>query len=228
MVGVTSSSAGSWSLAASLAAATAAGAYRAHLRAAEPAAAEGGDLERQPEGSGSEAATAGPSTTSSSNSSSAGAAGDVSPAEELVEGGLCPADCSVCSSATQLLITLLCLERGVAPPSTTLNSVRVGMLATSAQQRGTTLQQHLRQQLLAMAWRHPVPGVCGNVLCERLDGPAAVGVVMNRVGTLCGGCRAAWYCCKACQRAARAGHWQACRVASAAAVAAVAATCGMC
>jgi hypothetical protein len=63
---------------------------------------------------------------------------------------------------------------------------------------------------LALAWRHPVPGVCGNVLCGRLEGASAVGAVRGRVGSLCGGCRAAWYCCKACQRAAWEAHRDVC------------------
>jgi hypothetical protein len=116
----------------------------------------------------------------------------------------------VCTSATQLLITLRCLERGVvlaAPPG----HAACASVAEAACRRSTTLQQYLRQQLLALAWRHPLPHVCGNVLCGRLEAPSAVGAVRGPGGTLCGGCRAAWYCCEGCQRAAWEGHRQGCR-----------------
>jgi hypothetical protein len=67
------------------------------------------------------------------------------------------------------------------------------------------------QQLSALAWRHPVPGVCGNVLCKQQPGPGKVGVVWGPRRTLCGGCRAAWYCCEGCQRAAWEAHREVCR-----------------
>jgi hypothetical protein len=47
------------------------------------------------------------------------------------------------------------------------------------------VQRHVHAraaQLLALAWRHPVPGVCGNALFGRLEGPSAVGAVRGRVG----------------------------------------------
>jgi hypothetical protein len=53
--------------------------------------------------------------------------------------------------------------------------------------------------------------VCGNVLCRKAEGPAAAGVLRNRAGTMCGGCKAAWYCCEACQRAAWDAHSKVCK-----------------
>jgi hypothetical protein len=76
-----------------------------------------------------------------------------------------------------------------------------------------TLQQHLRRYvqhlLLKLAWRRPVPGLCANVYCGKLRGPA-VGGVGGRVSSLCGGCRSAWYCSKACQELAWEEHKTAC------------------
>jgi hypothetical protein len=161
------------------------------------------------------ATTTASSSRSSGDSNDAGTSGNVSaPAEGPAEGCPCPADCSKCGSATRLLITLLCLEHGVVPPSSAVDGAKMGVFEEAAQQRGTTLQQHLKQQLLVLARCRPVPGVCGNVLCDRLEGQSAVGDVWGLVGTLCGGCRAAWYCCEGCRRAARATHREVCRMGS--------------
>jgi hypothetical protein len=120
--------------------------------------------------------------------------------------GPCPSRCARCLCASQMGVVLGSLERG--PASTALEGdTAAAALMEAVQQQDTSLK---RQQLLALAWRHPVPYVCGNVLCGRLGGPSAVGAVRNRVGTLCGRCRAAWYCCEGCQKAAWAAHMTAC------------------
>jgi hypothetical protein len=196
--GVSFSRGGIWGLAASLAAATAAGAYAAHLDTASAAGV---------------VASNGCSDNVSSTESTAGDAGGDSPAGSNVDGGPCPAACSMCASATRVFTALRCLERGAAAASPPTPAM-VAKLAQLAQQRGITLQQHLKQLLLALAWRHPVPYVCGNVLCGQLEGSAAVGLVRNCVGALCGGCRAAWYCCEGCQQAAWAARHKACRCCS--------------
>jgi hypothetical protein len=190
--GVSFNRGGIWGLAASLAAATAAGAYAAHMDAASAAEVVASDG----------------CSDNISSTESTDAGGD-SPAGSNVDSGPCPAACSMCASATHVFTALRCLEHGatvVSPPTPAM----AAKLAQLAQQRGTTLQQHLKQLLLALAWRHPVPYVCGNVLCGRLEGSAAMGLVRNRAGTLCGGSRAAWYCCEGCQQAACAAHRAVC------------------
>jgi hypothetical protein len=124
--------------------------------------------------------------------------------------GCCPEGCTMCRAASVVLFWMRCMEGGLVLASTPPHPLMLAAHAEAAQRRGTTLQQHLQQQLLALAWRHPVPGVCGNVLCGQLQGPSAVGGVRNRMGTLCGGCRAAWYCCEECQRAAWEAHREMC------------------
>jgi hypothetical protein len=44
------------------------------------------------------------------------------------------------------------------------------------------------------------------VSCNRREGPAAAGGVRCRLGTVSGGCFAAWYCCKGCQHVAWAAR----------------------
>jgi hypothetical protein len=191
-------------LAASLAAAAAAGAYTAHIRNQDSASAgDHGDNPscNSPSSSTSAVSTSGAATAgATSNSAAAGTAG----------ARACPEGCSVCTSATQLYLQLRCLEGGVlvaTPPASAAHAA----VAAAAGQHKTTLQQYLLQQLLALAWRHPVPGVCGNVLCGRLEGSSAVDVVLNRLGTLCGCCRAARYCCEECQQAAWTAHRKVCK-----------------
>jgi hypothetical protein len=226
---------GSWSLAASLAAALAAGAYTAHLKL-QAASAPTPDQQlhgRAPAGVEVQTdvnvkdAAAGSSGSGSTTSSRPAAASDSSSGDNSTAGthgcghsndgptgaSACPLGCSTCNSAAMLFLTLRCLQRGVILPPAVQHKAAawVGTLADAAQQQGTTLQRLLQQQLLALAWRHPVPGVCGNVLCGRLKRPAAIGLVRNRVRTMCGRCKAAWYCCEACQRAAWAEHRAVCR-----------------
>jgi hypothetical protein len=117
-------------------------------------------------------------------------------------GALCPTDCSACSIAAVVLLLASYDKRGLPLPPAPPVPVVMAAFAAAAQQRGTTLQQHLEQQLQALACHYPVAYVCGNVLCGRLEGPSAVGAVRGWVGTLCGGCRAAWYCCDACREVA--------------------------
>jgi hypothetical protein len=117
----------------------------------------------------------------------------------------------VCCTTVKLYTTLGCLEHSAAVP-TLPGPAEVAALAEAAKQHGTTLQEYLQQQLLAMAWRHPVPGVCGNVLCGRQEGPDVSSIIAGQVGTLCGRCRAAWYCCDWCKREAWAAHRGACSV----------------
>jgi hypothetical protein len=121
-------------------------------------------------------------------------------------GALSPADGSVCFVAAVVLWLASCNQRGVPPPATPPRPAVMAAFAAAAQQRGTTLQQHLAQQLQALACQYPMPHACGNVLCGRLEGPSAAGAVVNRPGTLCGGCRAAWYCCEECREVAREAH----------------------
>jgi hypothetical protein len=238
----TSRAAASWGLAASLAAAVAACAYNAHQKQLQAADA-GGQAQQlhgrapageEAEGGGSNmqpgAAVNSSSTTSghieptggsniSSSSSSAAAAGAVGcelPAATPEGACPCPAECSSCSAATRLFLTFNCLERGVMLPSGCNGN---GALAAVCERlveagQGPLLPQLLERQLLALAWRHPVPGVCGNVLCEQLEGPSAAGAVRgccSGVRTLCGRCRAAWYCCEGCQREAWPAHSMVCR-----------------
>jgi hypothetical protein len=195
-------------LAASLAAAAAASAYTAHLGTA---AMQEGLMQ----GAASEVCET--VNALGASSSSAGEAADSSAAAAARTGsatvgcqgvGSCPSNCRVCCQAARVFITLRCLERGAALPTGSAGSY--GENVFPARQQGLTLQQYLQQQLLALAWRHPVPYVCGNVLCGRLEGVSAVGEVRGLVGTLCGGCRAAWYCCKGCQRVAWEAHRAAC------------------
>jgi hypothetical protein len=209
-----------WGLAASLAAAAAAGAYTAHLGAAAltsmPASRAQALAQVQRWHSRAAGATMPCLRCREGTSSTGGAAGAA--AGWGARDGRCPADCSVCHSAINLYVVLWCLEQGAA-----LSAVKdpAGMaqlfgaaFVEAAQQRGTTLQQHVQQRLLALAWRHPVQGVCGNVLCGRLEGSAAADVVRAPRGTLCGGCRAAWYCCDGCQRSAWAAHREVCKTSS--------------
>jgi hypothetical protein len=122
----------------------------------------------------------------------------------------CPEGCKACWDAAGLFIALVRLEGGAAVPTGSAVATEVAAL-DAARQRSAALQRQLSRELLALTWRHPVPGVCGNVLCEQLTGEAAVGVVRSRVRTLCGGCGAAWYCCEECQSAAWAAHRHSCR-----------------
>jgi hypothetical protein len=174
-------------LAARLAAAMAAGAYTAHLHPA--AVAEGG---------------ANPETGGSMSQDAADGAGCGLSACGASATCSCTGGSSMCCLSSQLLIGLRCWEPGDAMqlPS---GAAACAALQEAARQRGITLQQYLKQQLLALAWRHPLPYVCGNVLCGRLEGVSAVGAVRvpeTPRGTLCGRCRAAWYCCEGCQKAA--------------------------
>jgi hypothetical protein len=198
--GGSSSSVGAWSLAASLAAATAAGAYTAYLgsESAGGAGVEAGSSCVQAD-----------VTASSSTGFPAAAPSCSTPAGASHRW----AGCGTCCCASQQFTSLRCLEKGVTL-SAPLSTAGLAVLADAAEQQGTTLPPHLQQQLLALAWRHPVPLVCGNVLCGRLEGPAAAGAVSIRRRTLCGGCRRAWYCCEGCQQAAWAGHMEVCRSSS--------------
>jgi hypothetical protein len=212
-----SSNTGGWGLATSLAAAAAAGAYTAHLGGfAESGGQAGGVTSSSCVTATGDTTNAGSSASSSCGSASGRAvAVDVegSPAVACAGRSGCSSGCRVCSAAAAIWVYLCSIERGVSfweQPSVCA-SAALAVLASAAGRHGTTLQQYLKQQLLALAWRHPVPGVCGNVLCGRLEGPAAVGAVRGPRGTLCGGCRAAWYCCEACQRVAWEGHIAVCR-----------------
>jgi hypothetical protein len=116
----------------------------------------------------------------------------------------------VCLHARDLLSALLKLEQRAAFPAPSWAT----NVAASAQQRlthhDTSPEGQLERAMLQLAWRRPVPGVCGNIQCDRKEQAAAAGLVKGRRGTLCGGCKAAWYCCKACQREAWVGHEAAC------------------
>jgi hypothetical protein len=196
--GSSSSTGSRWSVAASLAAALANGSYNAHL----------GQVKIDAAGHANPSAT---TTSSSSSSNSGGAAGGAgcpgcSAAAGAAGDGL--QGCIMCLLAGWVFISLRCMELGTA--------VSAGSWACSlgvaAQWCGSTLQQHLQERLLALAWRHPVPGVCGNVLCQHIEpwinrlGASGVGAVRGRRGTLCGGCKAAWCCCEGCQKAAWETH----------------------
>jgi hypothetical protein len=174
---------GRWSLAASLAAAAAVGGYTAHKKRCEQqvgAELEGDDSNRR-------AITSGTHTANTCSIADAAGHGD-----GHTGGTPCLKECSMCCSASQLLITLRSLEQGAAVP-TLLEHAGVAALVGVAQQRSANPQQYLQQQLLALALRHSAPGVCGNVVCERLEGPAAVCGVRGERRSLCGGCGAAWY-----------------------------------
>jgi hypothetical protein len=211
---------GSWSLAASLAAAVAAGALSAHLPSEVTAAAPdgvqlhdrapAGEMPQADDSSGGTSACGAGAPTSSD--ATGGAEGTGSMATGSTGCSPCPANCSICCSASHMLVNLYCLERGHVLPTSQISAVSGHtVLVKAAQQRGVTLQQLLQEQLLALAARHPVPGVCSNVLCGRLEGPSAVGAVWGCVGTRCGRCRAAWYCCERCQQAAWPVHRLVCR-----------------
>jgi hypothetical protein len=141
----------------------------------------------------------------STGSSVAAMDGTAGAADQLAGRTVCPEGCAVCGSASKVLVTLWCLDQGRSVPVLPVAACQAAVLQ-AAQQRGITLHKHLQQQLQALAWRHPVPGVCGNVLCGRLEGPAAVGPLRGCRGVKCGGCGAAWYCSEGCQRAAWAVH----------------------
>jgi hypothetical protein len=147
-------------------------------------------------------------TTAGSSGATTGAAVGTAAAGE-VGGTSHPEDCMMCCAAGVHLIALRCFERGTAMPGAAL-SANPAVYAEAAKRRGINLQQYLQEQLLALAWQHPVSYVCGNVRCGRLEGLSAVAAVRGPTGTLCGGCRAAWYCCKECQRAAWEAHMEVC------------------
>jgi hypothetical protein len=189
-----------WTLAASLAAVAAVGGYTAHLGPVAAGACTAAEVGPHADASSTQAASGSTSGGSAEGASRQG------PAEgSLATAHSCPEGCVACGTATVLFRGLRYLECGVVPSE---GLAAAGVAA--AQHRGTSWRQHLRQQMLELAWRHPVPGVCGNVLCERLEGTAAVGVVRGRVGTLCGRCRAASYCCVECQHAAWEAHRAVC------------------
>jgi hypothetical protein len=204
---------GQWGLAACIAASAAAGAYKLHLGAAgvEAPLSPGGweDVDNSSREAetvcGFSAPTATTTTISSSSSRGAGGTEPDTPASQEGGSSPCPNNCSVWCSAIKLYAAFCCREHGIAF-ATPSDAAGVAALERAAQQRGNSPQQYLQQKLLALAWRHPVPGVCGNVLCGRLEGPSAVGQVRGPKGTLCGGCRAAWYCCKECQLVAWEAH----------------------
>jgi hypothetical protein len=138
-----------------------------------------------------------------SNSSGSGAGGN-----EQVGAGACQQGCSACSCAIQVVTICSCLRHGGLTPRISQAAMVPlrALLMQTAQQRGLTLQNHLRNSLFELASEYPVPGVCSRLLCGRLEGPSAMGSVRGRVGTLCGRCRAAWYCCEECQRLAWPVH----------------------
>jgi hypothetical protein len=214
-----------WGLAASLAAAMAAGAYSTHhhLQLQAPTAVDDsqqlhdrsptgkhpqvGDASKQPD------AAAGSSTTTSSSSSGSSTAG---PSHDKPIGiSICADRCPICRVAARVFVSLRCLEGDALPVASqdpgAPSSMQSSQAAGAAEQQGTTLQQVLSDQLVALARRHPVPWVCGNVLCGGSEGQAAVGAVWGCVGSVCGRCRAAWYCCEGCQRKAWPAHRAVCR-----------------
>jgi hypothetical protein len=118
-----------------------------------------------------------------------------------------PQGCSVCASVGATLVNLLWLDKGAAPPPGTPSTAWPSMVMLGAKIFGGTPQEQLLVMLLALASCHPVPGVCGCALCGRLVDPTAASAVRGRVGTLCSGCGAAWYCSDGCQRVAwEGGH----------------------
>jgi hypothetical protein len=198
-------------------AATAAGAYAAHIgmpeaQTAPSTKAEAPATDATSKHANGAALPCGSSSSSRSNSSLPADTGVACSSSAGTAQGLshCPEGCDACTQAAITLCFLRCLEQGTAMPNASAAAV-YATLAESVKQRGADVQQHVLQQLLALAWRHPVRGVCGNVLCGRLEGPAAVGVLTNGMGTVCGRCRAAWYCCEECQQAAWAAHRAVCR-----------------
>jgi hypothetical protein len=203
------SSSSRWSYPASLAAGVAAAAYTAHLGAAgvtsacptTPAPQASSSSSISSSGCAYAAAASSSTHSSSGGACAAGAAGCCA--------GNFPSDCGVCCCAIQALCDLRCVEVGVALREWT-NSGGAAAFVGAAQRHSVTLHQHLQQQLLALAWRHPVPGVCGNVLCGRLEGSSAVCGVRGPKGTLCGRCKVARYCCEECQRPAWEAHREVC------------------
>jgi hypothetical protein len=204
-----SSSSGRWSLAASLAVATAAGGYTNHLAAAH-ANSDTSEAETVAAASSSTGAADKPHTsptdtcqsqTSCTSGGDGGGCGSAA-AQATVADAADFECCSVCLHVMRLFIALRCLEHGTPVPAAS----SAAALAAAARRHCTNPHDHLELQLWELAWRHPVPGVCGNVLCGTLEGPSAVGVVRGPKGTLCGGCRAAWYCCEECQDEAWEAH----------------------
>lgn len=219
--GVKTNKGSCWSLAASLAAATALGVYTAHVTPAvastEPHATGGSTQPHAGSPSGASSAmgsaanrATGSSNTSSKDSGSApGAGGGSTDGGGPAGCGLLFADCSVCTTTSRLFTTLRRLELGLGV-TTSPAAAGLAALAEAAKNHGVTPHQYLQQQLQALVTRHSVPGVCSNLGCDRRNGQAAMGLVRNRVGSLCGGCKAAWYCCEGCQSAAWAQHKKVC------------------
>lgn len=152
-----------WGLAASLAAATALGAHTAHVMPAlpmfRPASMSGTQPQAHSPGGGVNVASSIKDTNSSStNSSTAAAAGGSSHGRGPAECSCSFANCNMCSNCALIFTELRCLELGWAPPPSS-GQVGLAVLADAAQQKGATPQQYLQEQLLALALRHPVPGV---------------------------------------------------------------------
>jgi hypothetical protein len=213
------SNGGTWDVVASLATALAAGSYTAHVvaRASDAESAGGAALGAdsssvRPESLGISTSTAITTGSSSSSNSAAGAASCTQADGDPAGAPPCPADCPLCCVASNLVPSLQSHNKaGCRPPSMQMMAADRAHVQ-AAQDRGITLQQYLQQELLALAWQHPVLYVCCNVLCGRLEGPSALGAVRGLRGTLCRRCRAAWYCCEACQRAAWEEHQVVCKV----------------
>jgi hypothetical protein len=68
-----------------------------------------------------------------------------------------------------------------------------------------------------------IPHLCNNSTCDNLSGLTDVRLVLGRINTVCGGCRIARYCGKACQHQAWPQHRRSCKALAAAAAAAAAA-----
>jgi hypothetical protein len=186
----------SWVLVFELAGVVAAGSYTVHMM--EDTCSDPGPIE------------AALHANISSTSSSASASGSAPATSGAAGSPTCPVDCAECLIASGVLGALQSVESHCVLPRASIAAMQA-LYARAAHAYGTSLQEYLRECLLTLSWRHPMLFTCGNALCGRLEGPSAVAAVMNWVGTLCGGCMAARYCCKECQRVAWQRHDAVCR-----------------
>jgi hypothetical protein len=117
-----------------------------------------------------------------------------------------------------------CVAAGYAPLPVQQQLLATGNLIQASQRSGmkaVEIAQQLLSTGLAMC-SFAVPCMCNNSGCNNLAGLSELAAVSGR-SCICGGCRVARYCGRACQRAAWKQHKPVCGALSAAAAAVAAA-----